>query len=76
MKAILGLSLNCVRCHSHKYDPIPHEDYYRLISIFQPAYDPEKWIAGIWSAPHPGPVRAIPILPRAARDDYDRRSRA
>ena len=30
--ALLGLSLGCARCHAHKYDPIPQEDYYRLIA--------------------------------------------
>lgn len=28
--SMLGLSLGCVRCHEHKYDPIPHQDYYAL----------------------------------------------
>jgi len=28
--SMLGLTLGCVRCHAHKYDPIPHEDYYAL----------------------------------------------
>ncbi len=28
--SMLGLTLGCVRCHTHKYDPIPHEDYYAL----------------------------------------------
>lgn len=28
--SMMGLTLGCVRCHSHKYDPIPHEDYYAL----------------------------------------------
>jgi len=70
MKAVLGLSLNCVRCHSHKFDPISHEEYYQLIALFQPAYDPNKWLPGIWSDPHPGPIRAIPILPQPARDKY------
>ena len=32
--ALLGMSLNCVRCHTHKYDPIPMEDYYRLMAFF------------------------------------------
>jgi hypothetical protein len=26
----LGLTVNCARCHHHKFDPIPTEDYYRL----------------------------------------------
>jgi hypothetical protein len=30
--SMLGLSLGCVRCHEHKYDPIPQEDYYRLLA--------------------------------------------
>ena len=28
--AFLGLTINCARCHNHKFDPIPTEDYYRL----------------------------------------------
>jgi hypothetical protein len=31
---MLGLSINCCRCHDSKYDPIPMTDYYRLISTF------------------------------------------
>lgn len=28
--SMMGLTLGCVRCHDHKYDPIPHQDYYAL----------------------------------------------
>ena len=34
-KAFLGLSVSCARCHAHKFDPIPQEDYYALYGIFQ-----------------------------------------
>ena len=40
---IMGLTLECARCHSHKYDPIPQRDYYRFRAIFQAAYDPYDW---------------------------------
>lgn len=28
--SMLGLTLGCVRCHEHKYDPLPHQDYYAV----------------------------------------------
>jgi hypothetical protein len=34
-KAFLGLSLNCARCHDHKFDPLPQRDYYALYGIFK-----------------------------------------
>ena len=32
--AFLGLTVECAKCHTHKYDPILHTDYYRLTSFF------------------------------------------
>lgn len=33
--AFLGLTINCARCHHHKFDPIPTEDYYRMRAAFE-----------------------------------------
>ncbi len=41
---LLGLTIHCARCHGHKFDPIPQEDYYRLKAIFTPAYNPRAWL--------------------------------
>ena len=35
-KAMMGLTMNCSKCHDHKYDPIRQDDYYRLRAIFEP----------------------------------------
>ncbi len=32
--SLLGLTVGCSRCHSHKFDPLPQYDYYRLTSCF------------------------------------------
>lgn len=40
----VGLTVNCARCHSHKFDPISQKDYYRFLSIFTNAYNPTDWI--------------------------------
>ncbi len=42
--AIFGLTVKCAQCHNHKYDPIPQRDYYRLVAVFQGAYDVYDWL--------------------------------
>lgn len=32
-RVFLGLTVSCARCHDHKYDPIPTQDYYSLAGI-------------------------------------------
>jgi Protein of unknown function (DUF1553)/Protein of unknown function (DUF1549)/Planctomycete cytochrome C len=40
----MGLTLQCAKCHSHKYDPIPQTDYYRMQAIFMSGYRPAQWV--------------------------------
>lgn len=46
----LGMSLTCARCHTHKYDPIPQTEYYRLLAFFnstaEHSMDGNKYIYG------------------------------
>ncbi|MCP4507463.1 MAG: DUF1553 domain-containing protein [Fuerstiella sp.] len=35
-KAFLGMTLNCARCHDHKYDPVDQTAYYQFRAIFEP----------------------------------------
>jgi hypothetical protein len=41
---IMGLTMKCARCHSHKFDPIPQRDYYRLAAVFKGAFDEHDWL--------------------------------
>ncbi|MEO8126528.1 MAG: PSD1 and planctomycete cytochrome C domain-containing protein [Bryobacteraceae bacterium] len=40
---LLGMTVGCAQCHSHRYDPIPQLDYYRMMAIFTPVYNPQLW---------------------------------
>jgi hypothetical protein len=35
-QGFMGLSVNCARCHDHKFDPITRMDYYRSVADFWP----------------------------------------
>lgn len=34
-RSLMGISLECARCHDHKFDPISQRDYYALLGFFQ-----------------------------------------
>ncbi|HYI96745.1 MAG TPA: DUF1553 domain-containing protein [Bryobacteraceae bacterium] len=41
-QTFLGLTVNCARCHDHKFDPIPQKDYYRLKAVFEGVWQPTQ----------------------------------
>lgn len=43
-KAVLGLTIQCAQCHTHKFDPISHEDYYRLLAFLNDDYEAISWV--------------------------------
>jgi len=59
--AVMGLTMKCARCHSHKFDPIPQRDYYRLADIFKGAFDEYDWMKSTWD-------NGLSMGPRTDRD--------
>lgn len=51
----LGLTMNCCRCHDHKFDPISQSDYYRLFAFFN-----QTPVTGKGGDPQTPPVLATP----------------
>lgn len=39
----MGLTMGCAKCHSHKYDPITIDDYYRFYAIFNQTEDADRY---------------------------------
>lgn len=50
-KAFLGISVECSRCHDHKYDPISQKDFYSMYSFFNQAK--EKGLINYGELPKP-----------------------
>jgi mono/diheme cytochrome c family protein len=38
-KGVLGVTIQCAQCHTHKYDPIKHEDYYRMFAFLNNSHE-------------------------------------
>lgn len=60
----LGLTMMCAECHTHKYDPITHEDYYKFYGFFNNTTD-----AGNYSVE---PTIAVPAPDIQSKVDYVR----
>lgn len=39
-RGLMGFTVTCARCHDHKYDPIPQDDYYALYGVFSASEEP------------------------------------
>jgi hypothetical protein len=42
--SLLGLTLQCAKCHDHKFEPVTQQEYYRLQAILYPAFNIEHWV--------------------------------
>ena len=42
MQVFMGLTMGCAKCHSHKFDPITHEEYYKFYAIFNQTADNDQ----------------------------------
>ncbi|MEE2639410.1 MAG: DUF1549 domain-containing protein, partial [Planctomycetota bacterium] len=48
-QAFLAMTLGCARCHDHKFDPIPTDDYYSLAGIFKSTKTMENHkVVAVW----------------------------
>ena len=43
MNSLLGVTVQCARCHDHKFEPITQREYYALQAILFPVYNPDRW---------------------------------
>jgi hypothetical protein len=41
--SLLGLTLQCAKCHDHKFEPVTQKEYYQLQAILYPAFNIEHW---------------------------------
>jgi hypothetical protein len=61
-----GLTMTCARCHTHKYDPITHREYFQLFSFFdnldEPVMDGNK--------PNPDPFLKLPTPEQSERQAW------
>jgi hypothetical protein len=55
----LGLTINCCRCHDHKFDPLTQKDYYSLQAVFAGVKHEERLIRAISAGKPPDEVARL-----------------
>jgi len=63
--SLLGLKLQCARCHEHKFEPIEQREYYQLQAILYPALNIDHWV-------YPKD-RTVYAAPAAAISDWEKK---
>lgn len=43
-KAVLGMTTQCAQCHSHKFDPLTHDEYYGMFAFINSSYEARSWV--------------------------------
>ena len=43
-KAVLGLTTQCAQCHTHKFDPLTHDEYYGMFAFLNSSYEAQSWV--------------------------------
>jgi hypothetical protein len=71
-RGFLGLTVTCARCHDHKFDPIPSEDYYSLYGVFASSVEPAELplLADPTTNPRFADYQKKLAVVTKARDDY------
>ncbi len=41
--SVLGLTIQCAKCHDHKFEPLTQRDYYSFQAVLIPAFPPSEW---------------------------------
>jgi hypothetical protein len=69
LTALLGVTIQCARCHDHKFDPFLQRDYYKLMAVYQPVWDPENWLPADLNH-GPWPSRMVLDMDEASRASW------